>query len=49
MRKLRFAFAVTILALSLGACSSPAGLDCAPSDAACHNPGPNGHNPGPNG
>ncbi len=49
MRKLRQFLALVILATAVGACSSPAGLDCAGSDAACINPGPNGINPGPNG
>ncbi len=35
MRKVRFLFALAILSLAAGACSSPAGLDCGPDNAAC--------------
>lgn len=49
--KLHLFFTVAALSLAVGACSSPAGLDCADGDSVCQTlaPGGNGLAPGGNG
>jgi len=51
MTKLHLFFTVAALSLGVGACSSPAGLDCAHGDSVCKTlaPGGNGLAPGGNG
>jgi len=39
VRKFHLFFALVILSLAVGGCSSPTGIDCEPNDAACLNPG----------